>query len=442
MKNYFQAAIIVALLMHCTTFTFAQSIDVANGYYISTSGDSLNGQLYLGSFKDNVLRFKAPGASDWVNVRPEDLKEARGEKDLYITTQVVVFRDDTARIFVRRVLEGGYSLFEGSREKQVVLYFFNSIERPALVKVNPLGLKVQFQTYFGACANRFIPKLKYSKESLLYFLRQVNDCAYPAQASVQPKRKFLQPGFGIGITAGAFYQAPPKFGTRPYDPMENANFGSSANALGGITATFNVSRTLGLSLGLQYIDKRMAGDSLDIKLTGIYQLINPNTGNTSSVYIDYFYRDPFAFRMKYIELPLSIRFRPRPYNKSGPVVTGGVVLPIPLSVAIKKSWETPYKMVNFQTLDPQPTLENGTFINRQASIEKPLVGVHVGLGWRWELGKHREIELMSQYTRTKENLYFQLLSTDGKIEYPATHNLIWHRFQVVVNYYFMVRKEG
>jgi len=76
-KSYFNTTLYCLGLIACISATAAAK-DVAKGYYLSNKGDSLSGQFYIGSLKDNVLKFKAAGADNWTKLTPADIREIHG----------------------------------------------------------------------------------------------------------------------------------------------------------------------------------------------------------------------------------------------------------------------------------------------------------------------------------------------------------------------------
>jgi hypothetical protein len=410
----------------------AQSADVIPGHYLSTAGDSLSGEFYIGNLKDNLLKFKAPGWTTWKSLLPADVLLVRGARNLYITTKQVVYKGDTSMIFAKRVLQGGYSLFEGSREKQVSLFFINSIERPNLLQVNRTGIATQFQVYFGDCAQKKSKKVRYSLESMQRFIQQMNKCAYPQTVSVKPRVSSIQPNFGIGVTAGYLMQSPPKL--ERMVPV----YKTGSRPLWGVSGMFNVSRTIGFTIGCNLVTRPLTHDSINTNAYVSFTRTNPQTGHVSSVSVTYLYRSALSLNLRYLEIPLNFRLRPRPFAKSGPVISAGFTYVKPLKSEVLEAWTKPYAFSTFFQLNPAPSVEDGLVVEERIDIKTAGLGVQAGLGWRFELGKHSELELMASYVRTREEISSKFITARG-FRLGAQDDIIWHRVQLTANYYFLLK---
>lgn len=439
MKNYIPTALCCLGIIACMAFPLGAQ-DLAKGYYISNKGDSLSGQLYIGSLKDNVLKFRTPSARNWTKLTPADIREIHGENDLFITTQQVVFQSDTATIFLQRIVHGGYDLYEGAREKQVSLFFFNSQEKPNRIRANPRGLETQFKVFFGACAEETKAKLQYDKISLVRYFKAMNACAYPGQMPKAQAEKTLRPRFGLGIMAGYYFQPTPTFSrARTITTALSAKgYSNSNHPIVGLSANLNVSRTLGIVAGINYVDKSLSSDTMESKLYRNFDAIHPHTGEPISTGVNYYYRHVFEVNMKHLEIPIGLRLRPMPYSKNGPTIAAGLTLSIPLVTEFDKAWGTPYKMESPWYLSPKPPLEAGIASSPKLELDSPIVGIYLGAGWRKQLPHKNEIEIMFQYIYTKETA---TVSYGGFLSHIiSTQDMVWHRFQLSAQYYFSFGK--
>ncbi len=439
MKNYIPTALCCLGIIACIAFP-AGAQDLAKGYYISNKGDSLSGQFYIGSLKDNVLKFRAPGARNWTKLTPADIREIHGENDLFITTQQVVFQSDTATIFLQRIVHGGYNLYEGAREKQVSLFFFNSQEKPNRIRANPRGLETQFKVFFGACAEQTKAKLQYDKISLVRYFKAMNACAYPGQMPKAQAEKTLRPRFALGVMAGYYVQPAPKFSERrtAVELFHREDYANSNHPIFGISTNFNITPMLGIVAGLNYVNKSLASDSLEAQFDKVYDAINPNTGEPIPANVQFFYEYVSELKMQHLEIPIGIRLRPKPYAKSGPTVAAGLAFSFPLAATFDKSWGTPVRLESPGYLNPKPTLEEGRVSAKTIDFNTPILGVYSGLGWRFQLQQKQEIELMFQYfwTRERATIQYEGLLANS----TSNYDMVWHRFQLSAQYYFSFGK--
>lgn len=286
-------------------------------------------------------------------------------------------------------MHGGYNLYEGSREKQVSVFYFDSKEKPKRISVNPRGVETQMKVYFGSCAEKTKAKLLYNKVHLERYFKAMNACAYPGQIPQVQKEKTLRPKFSLGIMAGYYLQPVPKFTFVSSKLFENAHFSNANHATFGMSANFNLNTALGFSAGVNYVDKSLLSDSLNSFGGKICQAINPNTGEPIPAYLGFFYRHVFSLRMQHLEIPIGVRFRPKSYNKSGPVVVGGLTFSFPLTAKFEKSWGLPYRVESPSYLTPTPSLEEGLWEAGKLQFNTPILGVYAGLGWRRQLNKKK-----------------------------------------------------
>ena len=424
-KHYLQLLSFVLFLSLCTTI-HAQSSDIVQGYYISSKGDSLSGQFYLGNLRDNVLKYDPAGGTNWKKLTPAEVKEVHGKEGQFVTSQLVVYKNDSTRIFLHRIVSGEYNLYEGSRENQVSLFFFNARQKPKMIQVNQLGLETQLRTYIGACAEKTNSTLRYVKGSMMRYFTQMNQCAHPEEKMVVEKTKTPRPRLGLGLSVGMAYQPAPSFSNVISTSLADADYPSVVRPIPGLRASFNITPALDIVAGLNFVNNNFKSDSLDLKRVVPFDNINPSTGHVSLAYITYYYRYINAVTLKHLEVPLSFRLCPRPYAKSGLVVTAGASLSFALRAAFDHSSVKPYRVDYSPYVNPKPTLEEGTINFGNLKIGKTIPGFHAGLGWRKQFRKKQELETLFQY----------FWSRDSARVNQASFDMIWQRFQLTASYSF------
>ena len=436
-QNILLFLFIFGIILSTTTPIQAQKTDIVSGYYLSATGDSLPGQFYIGNLKDNVLKYKKVGVESWEKLSPKDIQVVRGDNDLYISTQSVVNKEDTALIFIQRILRGGYNLYEGAIENHVNVFFFNSLEKPTLIKVNPRGFEAQFQVYFGKCAEESKVKAQYSREKLLRYFHWMNACAYPGKKQVKNTKR-LQPKFGLGISGGYYLQAAPKFGGADPIGLDKIAFPNPNHAYLGLSANLNLTPTFGIVAGVNYINKTLQSDSLSGSRYSAFLTTNPNTGEPFVAYITFDYRSVIAFKLQYLEVPIGFRIRLKPFVKSAPVVIGGLTFSFPLNVNLDKYWGTPYRVEYPAFVNPPPTVALGKLFVRKIGLDQPVLGLYTGVGWRWQLSKKHEAECMFHYFLSREKIRADVGPNVNN--WGSRFDMVWHRFQFSANYYFQFGK--
>ena len=424
----------LALLLSLCTSIQAQSPDIVQGYYISSKGDSLSGRFYLGNLRDNVLKYDPAGGANWKKLTPGEVKAFHGAEGQFVTTYLVVYKNDSMRIFLRRILSGEYNLYEGSRENQISLFFFNARQKPKMIQVNQLGLDIQLRTYIGACAEKTKSGVRYTKESLMRYFREMNQCAHPEEKMVVKKEKPARPRFALGLSAGLAYQPAPGFGNVTYVAVDKADYSNAVRLVPGLRASFNISPALSIMAGLNFVNNNVESDSLDLQRDVEYDAINPNTGQVTLAYVRFYHRYVYGITLQHLEVPLSFRLCPRPYAKSGLVITAGGSLSFALRAAFDRAWGTPYKLDSPVYLSPKPSLEEGTVNFENMKVDKGIPGLHAGLGWRTQVREKQELEVLSQYFWSRESASFYI------DERPATFDLVWQRFQLTATYSFQLGK--
>lgn len=279
----------------------AQSSDIIQGYAVLTTNDTLEGEFYIVKIKTNVLRYRKSNDKNWQILPPEKVLTVNGDKGLFFRTHTVVFNTDTSRIFLERIVEGGYTLYEGYTQNQGNLFFFNSKEKPALIKVNPWGIETQVRVYFGACAEQSKVRLRYGRESLIRFIQKMNECAYPNEQEIVLHNK-IKPKLNIGISTGFAYYSKPKIAPKVgFDFLSNAGLLPSTRPSFGIKGNLLLTSGFGVSAGIHLVDKSFRSDSAGTIFSARYMITNPNTGQPFPLYATFYYNYIFELNLNILK---------------------------------------------------------------------------------------------------------------------------------------------
>ncbi len=387
----------VSLLSVCIFQAFSQSTDMHPGYIITTESDTLRGTVYTGNIWDGKIRFKK-GDEPWTEFRPSDVKSARIADAFDIYSRQVVMNQDTSMVFVLQILSGHYSLYEGQSPPQGVLFYLSSEQRPQLTRINQRAIVPQFDTYFGDCARKSAKKPGYDREQLKSFVQEMNRCTGPEKTTSSFRAGF-RPSFSLGIQTGFTYNTVPGYDNN--DIFYNATLGPSARPYAGINLMLNLFPTLSLVSGLVYQDKSAISDSVSNYLDRAYQITNPNTGQPFTLTSRFFYEYRLKLNQHFLEIPLGLRFAPRPFSSGSLLGTFGIAVSIPLRANFGDTWGVPVKVINQPLVQPPPTPKDG-ILTADLTFEQPLKGVYAGLGWQFKISDNRVLELMLQVHHSKD----------------------------------------
>ena len=80
------------------------------------------------------------------------------------------------------------------------------------------------------------------------------------------------------------------------------------------------------------------------------------------------------------------------------------------------------------------------YAREQRTAGDSRIGLYAGFGWRRQLNENNELELMFQYFWTRERVRADF----GGIYLgrATTFDMVWSRFQLTANYYFLFGKSG
>lgn len=279
-----------ALKNHASTLLFwatwllvgslsAQNPDIVAGHYISAQGDSLVGQINISRINDNVLMFRAFGEKHWKKLRAEEVKEAAGDRGLYIISHEVRLADTTEQVLLQKIVAGRFNLYEGNSKKWGTVFFIHSTGAKGLTKVNKLGFKPQLEVLLGECSRQTkVRNVQHSSSSLARYLTEVNRCVQP-DAPTSVFRQPIKPRFGIGLNT-FFYTINPEVRDGGFflGDYHRVNRWSA-----GVSARLKISPALSVFGGLSLVNKRMGTDTMLRSLIYVKQ----ESGKLPSLTYDY-----------------------------------------------------------------------------------------------------------------------------------------------------------
>lgn len=424
-KSLFRSICFTLILLQQSLF--AQKAEISNGYYISSKGDSLSGQIYFGDIRYNILKFRSSNQDPWTNLSPQLVKVVAGEKELHILSKEIRTSEGAEYIFVQRVLEGGYSLYKANTSKDIALFFVQMPEDKNLVKINPLGYGSQLKSLLDSCGQKLAASnLRYTAESLSRYFVQANQCAYPDTKKSTIKNK-IKPRLGIGLSA-MYYNINPTVGENTIFSGDYKNVGRFN---GGVSVRLQINTAFSFHVGLNYVDKRIKSDSVLLKIK--YYREEPG-------YLPYYDKAYYRFapdlNFTYWEIPIGFTHSFLPDRKLSPSYSFGFTVQIPNTQKIEHDWGYPICVNSPGQVCFLPPGEVGHISPIWAKANKDArVNFFVGLGLRKTLKSKNEWELRVDY-------YNQLEKAKAEVSKIGIANLFMRtsRFQASVNYYFYFKK--
>lgn len=406
---------------------FAQNEDVCNGYYISSSGDSLTGQIHHGAIRHNVLKFRSSDKDPWANLSPELVLVVAGEKDLFVFPEKIQASEGAEYIFVKRILNGGYSLYQGYTSSGSVLFFVQLPERQNLVKINPLGYKSQMKSLLDSCGQQLATiNLRYNVASLSKYLVQANQCAFPGKKIASLKNK-IKPRFGVGLSA-MYYNINPKVGGLSIFSSDYQNVGRFN---GAVSARLEITPAISFHLGLNYMDKRIKGDSVLLEIGYTREVPGIPTKHAIN-----YYRFAPDLNFTYWEIPIGLTHSFLPYGKLSPSYSLGFAVQIPNKQKVEHDWgypvcpdEKPCYLPPGESAHISPTWTK--------SYKYAWVNFFVGLGLRKTLKSQNEWEVRVDYFNQFEKAKVGTNKSGVRDLFMKTS-----RFQLSLNYYFYFNKRS
>ncbi len=411
------------------TNLLAQNTDITSGYYISSQGDSLSGQIHIGDIRHNVLKFRVSKNDPWTFLSPQLIKEASGENNVHILPQEIRTSEEPEYIFIQKVVEGGYSLYKGYTVKGSTLFFALMKEGKTMVKINPFGYESQLKALLDSCGQHITTRsLRYNTASLSRCFAQANQCAYPDKKTSSIKNKFKSQ-FGMGLST-FYYNINPVVGRNNYFSGDYHNINRFS---GGISARLRIRPALSVFVGLNYIDKRIRGDSVVAGLGYTKDVPGSppiKTGN--------YYRFASDLNFKYLEVPIGVTHHFLPYAKLSPSFSCGFALQVPFVYKIESDWGYPICLSEFPcTLPPG---EIGHISPTGVNFRKELlINFFAGAGLRKTLKNKNEWEARVDYFIQSERTEVGT----NKIE-PQGLELFMKtsRLQISLNYYFYFKNRS
>lgn len=421
-RNVFMAACFLAGSIS------AQNPNIVNGYYISTKGDSISGQIHVGKISGNNFYFRDHGQKTWKNLNAGEVAEAGGDNGLVVLPREIRTTQDTEYVFVQKIGGGGYNIFEGKSPRSGNVYYINSKDNETLVRVNKLGYDTQLKTMLAPCSQQVtMQKLRYSGNNLERYIAAINRCAYPDE---QPYRYRRPSGFRMGIGLSGFYYR--------IDPVVTSNDGPyygnyhSINKPGlALAFRFDIIPSFAVFAGISYIDKNMRSDSLVERV--VFTVDKP--GIPPYPAYDY-YKYSAELDFKYVEVPFGISYTMLPYRKWSPVFSIGLTIQKSVTNQLIRDYGDPICQPCAHPDPGPPGLYSVKELPPSKSYESNFFG---GVALRRQFGRHHHFEFNLAFYRQEEASTEVIL---GLFPRTITINMKTNRIQTGLTYYYFFNKKS
>lgn len=405
----------------------AQNPNIVNGYYISTKGDSITGQIHLGKTSGDNFYFRDQEQKKWSVLNAGVVARAGGDNGLVIIPREIRTTQDSEYVFVQKMVGGGYNLYEGKASGLGNIYFIRSNDKETMVRVNKLGYEAQLKSMLAPCSQQVeFQKIRYSSNYLKRYVAEINRCAYPNE---QPYRYPEPRGtrFGIGLS-GFYYRINPGVGTLSsiYTDYNVINRAGLALAL-----RFDIVPTLAIFTGINYIDKNMHSDSVVERV--VFTVDRP--GMPPYQAYDY-YKYSTELNFKYLELPFGIAYTMLPYRKWSPVFSLGITVQKSVVNQIIKDYGDP---VCQPCAHPDPGPSDFYSIQEAPPGRNFDANFFGGVALRRQFGRHHHLEFNLAYYHQKEA---STVVTTGR--FPSTNTIFMrtNRIQAGLTYYYFFFKKS
>lgn len=438
MLNGFKSLLLLSCVFVCAN-AYSQNMDVFNGYYVATSGDTIYGQFYIGQIKLNKLKFKSLSVPGWKDLGTKDVISVHGDNGSFYFTHPATSNAHKDTIFIREIIHGEYSLFEGFKDLFTVYYYINSVSKPNLIRVNPRAVKEQFKVYFGPPAAPFLNAVAYNRTKLMRFINRLNHTIDPG--AEQPKAKSWRPSLNLGLSTVAYYIPPIKIKSTL---IHEYPFRGAVRPTICLSARVNINETFGINVGVSYLNKNAKTDSVASTIERSYFSVHPNTGEPLAAIVKFYYKHDFYLNLQQIEIPIGISINPAAFRKNSPIISLGINLFAPLTFKFKRAWGLPYAFSKPFYLKHQPTLNEGVINPINLSYVKRNHGYYLAAGFLHKISKKKFIEWNFQYSVSTEHFSYWytaiFLNQATNYVYYGDGNITWQRFQLSVGYYFGLGK--
>lgn len=314
-----------------------QSAAYLPGHYLSPAGESIRGYFNFENLSFNSVRF-SPNQSAYgtVLLDPKTASRIEANDGTLVLSETLSFQGDTESIFIVRVLEGDINLYLGASKAQGELFFLNTSDVPAIVKINKRSPRTFLEGYFPGCDYR--STIPYNEASLIKALKKFHACRYPTSRDFAPalpgnrQKKAIAIGlkggwqFGESRINGWFQEAS--------IPMQ----GPGVGALLRVQFSNHVSLFSGVSV--VYENYRWHGHF---------------TAHRNDA--DYFYQADLQFGYHFAEIPIGVDYRFRTAHRWMPHVFAGFALLTSVrNPEVQGSYGKPYDL---ERIYPWATLEDG-----------------------------------------------------------------------------------
>ena len=416
------------------TFTFgclatslnAQNPNILNGFYISPQGAKVTGTLNIIKWRDNILKFKPNGEKQWRKLNPAEVLEAGTEEGMSILSHRIISGSDTARLFIMKMVGGGYSLYEGKDKRNKAVFFIRPPNKNTLIYLRRLTLALQLQTLFKDCPGNMVVAPEYARTNLIRQVKALNLCTYPEQPVIVYDRK-VAPKIALGVSAYYYNIKPISLGYH-FAELGGNQYHSIQKLSGGVMAKIAFTPAIGVSFGINYIDKSMNTDSI----VGQIYYLRTEPGKTP-YYSTNYYKFKNAWTFQYLEIPLIFSYALRPYSRFSPTLSLGPTFLIPIKTQIHTDWGYPFRPPG--TFGDIPSGEVGHITVSSLETKKVNTGFCAAIGLRRHLSKKGELECRLEYFYQKEKARVGIAKV-GTLDWEINSS----RLQFSINYCFPLGK--
>jgi hypothetical protein len=310
MKNSFKIILCFAFFTCFVESGMAQKVYLAKGYYLTKSGDSINGYFDL---NDNQVRFSKQSSSvDMQVLTPFNISKIycqSGEQTIEVLPFTVVAQRDTEEIFIFSAIYGKINLYRGKDKKNDELFLISCEDRPEIRRINKYDPKAFLFVYFDKCDKLGSQKeVAYTLPSLLAAIKSLKACKYAENEGVVKINK-LDTKFSMGINVGLLTDKSSSTG------WFEGNYKIAPMFLWGIAFKLNLGNRFSIGTGLNFSQRHWVSD-------GAFMKESFERGRQDPTVINF--KDNVELKCKTIELPVEVSWRLyRSHRKYMPIISVG-----------------------------------------------------------------------------------------------------------------------
>jgi hypothetical protein len=388
------------LALFCVTFLHklnAQN-NLSEGYYVGFKKDTVRGFFNFDDLANNKASFfsnKTGSVSR--TLTPNDVQKIETLDKISISTFIYAYKDQREPLFIKKYAEGNITLYKGYslNPDEEEVFFISSTKMPLIRKISAINPKIFLNTYFKGCELGSNFSVKYTDNSLLAAITEINKCAYPGKEVVKNIGKVNKLNVSMGVKVGGFLNDSKLVGWLGGQP----NLRQTVKPIVGLIVAFKISNSMSIYTGLNYFQREM---------------VDPNPFKFD--FARHCYKAPsLSLSANFLEIPFALHYELNKKNRSLiPKFHLGASLLVPTSHALNLKVTDCYSYSGY---------DYNTTENYNSGRANP--SFSVGLGVKKILKNKSILELNAKYALEADNINQYGQAASNRYELSLSYMLPW-----------------